>query len=213
MNEPADAKVSRIEAGVNHQLPYVIRVSEENAIPLLKLLTANGLSGVMGNPERYLRRIKDGRLKLPPQEIALLEHFQRANDVLKSAGRLTSDTQLTFRSVRRTKEELNKALADSFEYGGKRPDSQSSGINVEEGQKVQELVEASIMQGHSNIIYVYDKGKLVPVEGKERETDPMMEYGFGMKPKEGFELKDALLGMVVTENESTHYDINLHPLR
>lgn len=196
-----EAENGKAELSKPKLMPYVIRVNEDRVAPLLGFMGKRGLKNMITEPNRYIQRADAGHLKLNSEERALLEEMKRTNDMLRKDGRITDASKYTFHYVKIPQAELNNAVEQSYIHGGKGPESKSVGINVDgTGSKVYEHFEQAIKTGNSAILYVYDKDKLEPLTEEERAAELIMDTGWGMKPKGGLELKDALLEMVVVEN-------------
>ncbi|MBI4972992.1 hypothetical protein HZC27_00045 [Candidatus Roizmanbacteria bacterium] len=213
MQEPSvthDAARQR-EGGTSKRQPFVLRVGQEKTIPFLRTMKAvHGFKAMIGDPDLCLEREKRSkRYGFDADQIILLEQLSSISGLEREAGIELKKIPLTFRYVATTIDKVEDVANEAFLHGGKRQGNPSNGINVADNGKVEEYTEERIRAGNSVVLFVYDKSKLVPMSDEERINEPMMESGWGMKPKDGLELKDTLLGMITIENSQTNWNNDL----
>ncbi len=90
---------------------------------------------------------------------------------------------------------IEAIIENTIANGGKDPNSKKHWIHVSGSpSQLSNFMHRSV--GKPGVILLYDHTKLTSITEEDIKAFPFHAYYYGMKPKEGFSLNDALLGMI-----------------
>lgn len=190
--QPEPTNIIRIDGDLVK--PFINLVKNHNTIPETLLFHPTIFSAFCGLM----------KIEITPEIKTIQNIFNGFREDPSNSDIVKVPKVLTYRFVGfRKTEEIDEAVKLAKVYGGKSPDDKSMGICVA-FDKSWEYAEGwfhPVLENTGGVIFVYDKTKLVSLTWEEIEADGSTNYiaGYGVKPKEGLKLSDALIAVIRLE--------------
>ncbi len=176
---------------------------------LLDLIQDRGLVGLFHDADPKIRKVlkaqrqKTGKTYGSETDLVLdeMEQFSRSIGSDDYDDTFSFSSNLTFRYVSEngSGSSVDQIIEDSEINGGKSKKDDTPGINVDDGSKIVDYLTIQIEQNKDNVVvFIYNKSKLQGLSKEESEQTNFVG-GYGVKPKDGLTLRDALLGTMVLE--------------
>lgn len=175
-----------------------LEFSGQERVALEKLIELKGLKNIFASPCVCANDIEQTRMypDLYISRYGNLNPELLLQTLEKVAEGFPTNTDLTFRYVAHDRSRFitDQILADAQIYGGKNPEASIDAICVDDGRKIEDYLR--MYKAQNVVIFVYDSSKLRRIDSSSLDL-------YGMKPIEGLELKDTMLGTLVLEADNS----------
>lgn len=125
---------------------------------------------------------------------------------------------ISYRSINlKNMQDADQVIKRSAVDGGKSPTDTSVGVCVSEigmvtTDKALKMAKVGLVQNNEPcVLFIYDSSKLQHLSDSEIAADKSLKFitGYGVKPKDGLSLSDALIGIIRLQNPGTRQHLSL----